>query len=306
MNFLKHFMTTINRKIVTHNGSFHSDDIFACATLSILFDKRGETFELARTRDEEIIKNADYVFDVGGIYDPATNRFDHHQIGGAGKRDSSIEYSSFGLVWKHFGVEITESEEIFRMIDKRLAAPIDAHDNGMDLVEKKYDVSPYIIQDLFISMRPTWRESYVDVDQKFLECVAIAKKILLREIVCAKDFIIAEESVITIYKNTEDKRIIVLDKDYPYGEALSNFPEPCFVVYPKESDNTWGARTVRVDNKSFKSKKYFPTNWAGLRDEEFAKISGVEDAVFCHRALFLAVAKSREGAIKLAQIALVS
>jgi len=49
-----------------------------------------------------------------------------------------------------------------------------------------------------------------------------------------------------------------------------------------------------------------PSAWAGLRDAELQKVSGVEDAVFCHRALFTAVARSKEGAIKLAQIALQS
>ncbi|PIZ87309.1 hypothetical protein COX93_01400, partial [Candidatus Nomurabacteria bacterium CG_4_10_14_0_2_um_filter_30_12] len=53
-------------KLITHNGSFHSDDIFATATLSLLLEKRGESFEIIRTRDEEIIKNGDYIFDVGG------------------------------------------------------------------------------------------------------------------------------------------------------------------------------------------------------------------------------------------------
>jgi uncharacterized UPF0160 family protein len=41
-----------------------------------------------------------------------------------------------------------------------------------------------------------------------------------------------------------------------------------------------------------------------LKDEELQKISGVSDATFCHRGLFLAGAKSKEGAIKLAEIAL--
>jgi len=41
-----------------------------------------------------------------------------------------------------------------------------------------------------------------------------------------------------------------------------------------------------------------------LQDEELQKVSGVSDAVFCHRALFMVVAKSRAGAIQLAELAL--
>ena len=151
-------------RLVTHNGSFHTDDIFACATLSLYLEKKGENFEIIRTRDEQIIKDADYVFDVGGIYDPSINRFDHHQKGGAGGRTipsgneeqvATIEYAAFGLVWKQIGKELTSSQEVANIIDKRLVSPIDAHDNGFDLVEKKYEVFPYIIQDIFRVMRST-------------------------------------------------------------------------------------------------------------------------------------------------------
>jgi len=37
-----------------------------------------------------------------------------------------------------------------------------------------------------------------------------------------------------------------------------------------------------------------------------AKVTGVPDATFCHNGRFLAVAKSKEGALKLAEIALLA
>ena len=173
-------MKTNNKKLITHNGSFHSDDIFAAATLSLLLEKNGESFEIIRTRDSEIIKKGDYVFDVGGVYDEKNNRFDHHQIGGAGKHENGIEYSSFGLVWKKFGLELTGSEKAAELIDKRLVAPIDASDNGFDLVESKHEIFPYFIQDFFLAMNPTWREIDLSKDEMFLKCVEIAKNILTR------------------------------------------------------------------------------------------------------------------------------
>ena len=88
--------------------------------------KRGETFEIIRTRDEEAISNADYVFDVGGIYDEDKNRFDHHQKDGAGKRENGIEYASFGLVWRKFGIKLCVDTKVVDLVDKILVAPIDA------------------------------------------------------------------------------------------------------------------------------------------------------------------------------------
>jgi uncharacterized UPF0160 family protein len=294
-------MKIMNKKLITHNGSFHADDIFAAATFSLLLEKKGETFEIIRTRDPEIIRTGDYVFDVGEIYDEKTNRFDHHQKG-AGIRENAIEYASFGLVWKKFGLELA-GKKAADLIDKRLACPIDAGDNGFDLVENKYDVSPYFIQHFFYAMSPTWLEKDVNKDEIFLKCVEIAKEILSREIIQARDSVVAEEKVISIYQNTIDKRLIILDENYPYENALNNFPEPLFVVYPR-TDNSWGVKAVRQDPKNFKNRKDFPLHWAGLREEELQKVTGVQDAIFCHKGLFMSVAKTKEGAMKLAELAL--
>ena len=295
------------KKLVTHDGSFHTDDIFAAATLQLMLEKKGEQFEVTRTRDEEIIKNADYVFDVGGIHDSEQNRFDHHQPGGAGKRPNNIEYASFGLVWKKFGAELTGSEKAMEIIDRKMAAPIDAFDNGFDLVSNKYkEVSPYFIQHIFFSMEPTWREEDLSHDEMFFKSVSLAREVLSREIIQVRDAVLAEELVISIYNNTKDKRIIIIDKRYPFQYILNNFSEPLYVVYPRKTNNWWGVKAVRQDPKSFNNRKSFPAAWAGLRDEELAKISGVPDAVFCHKGLFMAVAKSKEGAVKLAQIAVES
>ena len=104
-------------KIVTHNAKFHTDDVFAIATLLILYPEA----EIIRTRDEAILKSADIVVDVGQVHDAEKNRFDHHQVGGAGKRENGIQYASFGLVWKKFGEEISGSREVAEKIDEAIS-----------------------------------------------------------------------------------------------------------------------------------------------------------------------------------------
>ncbi len=290
-------------KLITHSGSFHADDIFATATLSMLLDRNGEKYEVIRTRDPEIIKTADYVYDVGLIHDEATNRFDHHQVGGAGKGVYGMEYSSFGLIWKKFGADLCQNQKVADWIDKKLVSPVDAGDNGMDLVTNKYDISQYVIQNFFSSMQPTWKEENLNYDEQFMKCVVIARQILEREIAQARDFVRAEESVLNIYQNAEDKRLIILDDNYPCEPILVKFPEPLFIVYPR-SDGTWGLKGVPQSSQSFMSRKKLPEAWGALVNEELQKVTGVPDAVFCHRALFLAVAKSKEGVLKLAELAL--
>ena len=99
---------------------------------------------------------------------------------------------------------------------------------------------------------------------------------------------------------------MIWDEHYPCENIVAEFPEPIFIIYPRKTDNSWGVKAIRDDIKSFKNRKDLPASWSGLKDEELQKISGVSDAVFCHRALFFAVAKSKEGAIALAKKALAS
>lgn len=292
-----------NKKFITHDGGFHSDDVFAAATLALYFEKKHESFEFIRTRDEEIIKTGDIVFDVGGVYDEDKNKFDHHQKGLA-PRENAIEYASFGLVWKKFGKSLLEREESWKIIEEKLVCPIDALDNGQEISKPNSSIYPYLIQDAIGSLRLTWKEDFMLENEMFQKAIELAKIFLFREIKHADAQILARENVLRDYDNTKDKRIVILSDNYPYENVLIDFKEPVFVIMQKKSNGLWCVKAVRENVKSFKNRKNFPETWGGLRDESLQNLTGVPDAVFCHKGLFLAVAKSKEGALKLAEIAL--
>ena len=289
-----------NKILVTHDSTFHADDLFSTATLSILNNGNIKVF---RTRDPEIMKKGDYVYDVCGEYDPARNLFDHHQKGGAGLRHNGIPYASFGLVWKTYGEKICGSKEVANMIDEKLVQSIDANDNGINLFDIKGDVSPYTIQDLLFCYRPSWKEEQ-DYDKAFMELVPIAVKIISREIIKTKDTLEANSIVNNAYEKAENKRIVILDGHYPWGEILYQHKEVIYVVSVKSG--LWRVEAVRKEKYGFETRKPFPESWAGKRDDDLAEITGVKDATFCHNGRFLAVAKSKEGAMELAQKALTS
>jgi uncharacterized UPF0160 family protein len=160
------------KKIITHDGNFHADEVFAVATL-LIFD---ENTEVIRTRDPKIIQTGDY-----GVYDEDDNRFDHHQSEGAGGRDDGIPYSSFGLVWKRFGSEVSGSTEIAEYIDKDLVMPIDANDCGIAFSSpKKEGTYEYSISRVMGTFMPV--DESRDTMAGFLDAVSFAKKVLLYEI----------------------------------------------------------------------------------------------------------------------------
>lgn len=100
------------------------------------------------------------------------------------------------------------------------------------------------------------------------------------------------------------KTLLILDKPYQYEQVVCSNPYILLVVHPKRQDGTWAVETVRDNIRSYQARMDLPAEWAGKRDSELAEITGVTDAVFCHRGRFIAVAKTREGVIKLAHIAL--
>lgn len=290
--------------IVTHDGMFHSDDVFAVATILMMLEKAPVVANIVRTRNHDEIRKADFVVDVGSIYDVSRNRFDHHQVGGAGLRENGIPYASFGLVWQKFGKEIVGSDEVVSEVDKTLVAPVDAHDAGVDLFKTIFpDAAPYSIDCFIHNLRPTWQEKTDSVDDRFLEAVAFGRKVLEREIVHANSAVVARGIVRKAYDEAPDKRLIILDSFYPYEEVLSGLPEPLFVVFPR-LDGYWNVKSVRDDTASFKNRLDFPESWAGKRDNELSEVTGVSDAVFCHTSRFLIVAKSKNGAVELAKIAI--
>jgi uncharacterized UPF0160 family protein len=291
--------------VVTHNGSFHADDVFACATLYVLLNGR---IRVTRTRETELIEKADVVFDVGGVYDEKTDRFDHHQQGGAGMHENGIEYASFGLVWKKFGEQICGDKEAADEIERKLVSPIDAVDNGIDLVNIKYkNIYPYTADQMLMSYHPTWKEeNNVNIDEVFMDQVMKAVEILKREIKVATDDVEGKKKILEFYNNSKDKRIVEMDISFPrylFQRVLSELPEPIYTVYPGIFGKNWKAEAIAKNRTTFESRKMFPESWRlGVNnDPRLKELTGVPDALFAHRGGFLITAHSKEGAMAIAQ-----
>jgi uncharacterized UPF0160 family protein len=290
-------------KIVTHDSRFHADDIFAVSVLSLVYKGR---IKVTRTRDEKIINGGDIVLDVGNIYDADKNRFDHHQKEGAGVRENGIPYASSGLIWKHFGRRLC-SDKAWQYIENKIVQPIDAGDNGISTfdVKEKFGVSPYLVPTMLYSFMSSWKEKK-SFDESFFEAVEIVKKILEREIIRAEHSFESEDLILRDYENAEDKRIVVLDKNYHFSDedisrALFDKPEVLYFIKYREEHDQWSVKAMRIEMDDFPSRKPFPKEWAGLSGEELQRVSGVNDAFFCHRGVFLVVTKSLEGAIAIAK-----
>ncbi|ADB52069.1 MYG1 family protein [Conexibacter woesei] len=291
-------------RVATHSGSFHADDVFAIAALSLLDD--AAPLEVVRTRDPQLLAAADVRVDVGQRDDPAGGDFDHHQRGGAGERPNGIRYASFGLVWREHGARICGGDEIAERIDQVLVQGVDANDTGQTISRSLVDgVAPFTVSHAIAALNPNWDDAPTAADkrQAFDAAVELAAGILRREIAAATSQARAAALVRSAIARAEDPRLIELDRGMPWHrELIPGAPDALFVLYPREDD--WGLQAVPRQLGEFANRKDLPESWAGLSDAELAAATGVADARFCHIGRFIAVAGSREGALALARQAL--
>lgn len=282
--------------IATHNGNFHADDVFSIAALKCIFP----SFKLIRTRNLELIAKADIVVDVGGEYDSDNGRFDHHQRGGAGERENGIPFSSFGLIWQKYGLEICQgNQDVAHNVDAGLVSTIDAIDCGhVEGVPQGISLSQTISM-----FNPTWQEEG-DFDASFDEAVNFAARVLTRFIASANGGVSAKAIVAKAIDNAQDPRVIVLEKYTPWKRTVHALSEEAlYMIYPSQTGQ-WRIQTVPVEPGSFEDRKSLPKQWAGLSDKELKEVTGIDDAMFCHNGLFIAGAESFESTMKMASIAL--
>lgn len=284
--------------IATHSGSFHADDVFSIAAFQLLLGK--ENIEVIRTRDEAIIATGDYVVDVGGVYDHAAKRYDHHQVG-APIRDNGIPYAGFGLMWRHYGEEICGSAEVAQKIEEKLCWPVDLGDNAISVWETGlHDIRPFEWDGVLKvwQAEPSLGE---DPDTHFLQAVDVARSYLERLIIKQRIKVEQREVAMDLYENSTDKTMIVSDSYIPRSLFIE-YPEVNLVVFPRADTNDWMAVAVQIEDGGFATRVRFPEAWAALRDEELAAASGLADAVFCHKDRYMFIAKSKESVLQAAKL----
>lgn len=293
-------------KIVTHSGPFHCDDVFAVA---LVIKTLGEHLEVTRTRDEAVLEeakqNGDILLDVGGSYD-GKFKFDHHFVNPPTRPDGT-PYASAGLVAKYLEV----NAEI-----EQLCMHIDFADNG--LTQKDWTLSLTVHK-----CNPLTGRGF---DERFLHLTHVAVRSLkmaeidgLRE---AVEFFEDDPSVKMWVKEHDDAleastaRIrvafgqdsgastIVLDQYEPALLLVAHEApaQKLYTIFPNPAGE-WMVQQIPLAPKSPQGRKPLPDLWAGKRGKELDDLTGLSGCVFVHHARFVGAHQTKEGAIKLAELA---
>ena len=295
--------TKFEANAFTHGGVFHADEVMATVILDRVVE--GGVYVLRTFRVPEELPEDVIVYDIGG------GKFDHHQKGGNGARDNGVSYSSCGLIWKAYGMQVVKKtgtgnpELVWNLIDRDLVQGIDALDNGV-MPKADYPAQAMTITTIISQCNPNWDDEE-DADRAFEKACALAdmvfENMLSNAVSKAKAQSLVDEGI-----DNSQNGIMNLERFVPWQEYIFSSENPkakeiLFVVFPSNRGG-FNCQCVPDSLGGFGQRNPLPEAWRGLSGEQLREATGVETAIFCHQAGFMCSAETREDAIKMAEIAM--
>jgi uncharacterized UPF0160 family protein len=277
------------KTIVTHDGVFHADEVFATALIKLIAKSNNENkIEVIRTRNPKMLQeHLDLATSI--VIDVGNSEFDHHQelkyntING-----EEIPMSSFGLVHKKF------LELGLIMFDKdlqNLVVEVDKADNG---------VAPSTVSTLIRTFTPNWNDtSDTAMDDAFKKAVKFAKGILKNMLEKTNSSLLAEETIKDEIQNLKKQELLygtkrnylILQSFIPFQETIVKYNETAleedkikFVI--NKNKNKYNLHTIKKSLGNFE-------NHVDLISLDMAKELGI-NVDFIHNNKFFAVADSME------------
>ncbi|TDL90501.1 MYG1 family protein [Meridianimarinicoccus aquatilis] len=298
--------------LVTHSGGFHADEVLSSVILTRLFPDA----EIVRSRAPEWITPAEdrIIYDVGGAYDADRMIFDHHQRG-APTRDDGDPYSSFGLIWKHFGeaylrasdVPQADIAQVHNSFDGSFVLPVDLVDNGKLSPSEAGPLSSLTLPGLIETLKPVFDNKDPDAElTAFHTAVGIARSFVEARVARSAAKLRAEALVHEAIQTTGTGRVLELPMGMPFRPAVvkAGADHLLFVITPRDKD--WMLGGIRKFDEGFEQRADLPAHWAGLTGSDLENASGVKGAVFCHNGRFIAAAQTRDAILAMAKLAVES
>ncbi|XP_028303019.1 MYG1 exonuclease [Gouania willdenowi] len=318
------------KRIGTHNGTFHCDEVLACFFLRQLPEYSDA--EIIRTRDPAKLADCDIVVDVGGEFDPKKHRYDHHQRTFAESFSSLCpekrwvtKLSSAGLVYLHFGrqllaqlTQLSENDKTLEMLYDKLyenfVEEIDAIDNGISQYEgeARYAISTTLSARVG-HLNPCWNSKSQDTEEGFQKALKMVGDEFLERLDFYKSAwlparTVVEEAIRQRHQVDPSGEVVFFSQGgCPWKEHLFALEKDLkvetpikFVLYP-DQNGQWRIQCVPAGLNTFQNRLSLQEEWRGVRDEALSELSGIKGCIFVHAGGFIGGNKTREGALEMAR-----
>ncbi|CAG0919201.1 unnamed protein product [Notodromas monacha] len=256
--------------IGTHDGVFHCDEALGCFLLTRLPDYRDA--KIIRTRDPVKLSGCDLVLDVGGVFDAASHRYDHHQ-------------------------RVSECSDLMKSM--RLITAFQLQTEYRNVGGKVKALNPTWNSEECPEQDALFSSAMKRVGDEFVSSVKfIAKTLKLSETQIQK--------AVSERKTTHPSGALMEITDDPvdaWKYFLADFENKLdvegsikFIIQKDVGRRCWKITTVPTELPHGGTQRVpFPSAWRGMRDEDFRTISGLKSALNVDFANRSAWCESREG-----------
>ena len=192
-------------------------------------------------------------------------------------------------------------------IDGSVVRRIDEIDNGV-AVDGPVKRDTLGLARLIEDCNPAWDDPAAEGptagNAAFVEAAAMVEQVLRRRVESLRARYAAESEILAAYAQGADQRVLVLARGMPWKNVVFSHGLPVLFTISPASNGNWMVDTVPPEPGSFDQRLPLPERWAGLQNEALAAETGVADAVFVHLRRFVAAAKTLDGALALAKLAM--
>lgn len=274
-------------RLLTHNGLFHADEVFAVSLISLSFNKQvvmckdfndfsddPNVLKVLRTREEDVVNKCKlddsiFVVDVGEEYDVNMLNFDHHQ-------DVMLFASNF-YIFKYLKDIGKIEDKVYNELCPFMEGISDYDTNFDNANVKWYDYNSETKFRNTSSIIAGFNRDPANSDlqnEQFKLAVISSAFILINEIHLSKERVKAKEIFKT--RTVLDNNVAVFDK---YCSIWKKGKKHAYAVMP--TSQGWSITS---------------------RDSNLYPIPKIdhEDLVFQHKAGFIAIVKRKKSAIEIA------
>lgn len=307
--------------IVTHLGRHHADEIFGIVILLLGPLKHKDTIYIVRNRDRYWQDKGDYVIDVGGIYDPNTNRYDHHHHEFDICYPDGTLYASAGLIWLKYGISIVK-DICDKVVDPAFITPsviqevhgkmteiikrIDNADNGQVGSEGVANV----IGNMITNANPTrhkFKNMPIEYNKHFLSCLLSIYQwfdnYLETEILVS----VGDRYLDEVSKSSDSSEYLFIPQDIPWKDMLWSKWDildkyKLIISSSEDEEDTWVVHSLPIHpGRSFSLRCPAPIEIRGMTTKDIYDITGIDDVKYCHKNGFVTYCNSKESAIAMAR-----